>query len=591
MIVTVTRDGNDAGTLVVSFPYDEALLAAVKSVPGRKYDDKRKAWLIPDTPENVLHLWRSLPKGAELYLSPDLRRALRARQDGIEAAQKVRDAGDAATDFAFVTDPYAHQRAGLAFLQHLGGGALLWEMGLGKSKTAIDYCEWLYEKVHGLVKDGGPNAPSVYRDRIPGFSVLVIAPNTVTANWLAEIEKHTGKKDRARVLSGSLRERAALVSNGMHAWTVYTIVNTEALSLDPLAAALIKAPWDVVIVDESTRFKSPKAQRTKNLHKVKAAHKIILTGTPITNSAEDAWAQFEFLQPGLLGSWWSFQDHYLVKDFFGNVVGLKPGMGPELAKRIESRSYRILKADVLDLPPKVYADRTVTLAGEQQKAYEQMKKDLMVQIAEAPRVTAATILTQLLRLTQITAGLIGAGDEYLWLEDGAKVKELDHLLNEELAGEQVVIFGLYRKELEALARRYVGVQHVEAETFGNTPTLPIIYGPTPPAVRTELIQQFQQGGRRLLFVQSRTGGIGINLTAAKTAIYYTRGWSLEEYLQSQDRLHRIGQTGTVTVLHLVAAGTVDEDIAAALSQKQELADQLTGDDARKLAAAVLGGKK
>jgi SNF2 family DNA or RNA helicase len=565
MIVAVTRDSRDPARLVVAFSYDPSLTAAVKSVPGRPWDPKRKVWTLPDTPENVLALWRALPKGAELSLPPTLKAQLRDRQDGITEAQRIRDAGDHETDFKFVTEPYAHQRAGLGFLQRLGGGALLWEMGLGKTKTALDYCE------------------SLAQTR-PDLHVLVISPNTVTGNWLNEIAKHTRTKT-AVVLTGTLKARAKAVTTPP--FPRYTIVNTEALSLDPLAGAIIARAWHVVIVDESTRFKSPKARRTKNLHKVHAEHKIILTGTPITQSAEDAWAQFEFLQPGLLGSWWHFLDHYLVKDYFGNVVGLKPGMGPELAKRIESRSYRKLKSEVLDLPPKVYADRVVELTGDQAKAYQQMKKELMVQIAEAPRVTASTILTQLLRLTQITAGMIGARDSYLWLPDGAKLTELDHLLNEELAGEQVVVFGLYQLELEELARRYVSPTELKV---GHAYT-PIIYGPTPAPIRTQLIDEFQAGRRRLLFIQSRTGGIGINLTAAKTAIYYTRGWSLEDYLQSQDRLHRIGQTGTVTILHLVAKGTVDEDIAKALSAKQDLADQLTGDDARKLAASVLGGTK
>jgi len=560
MIVQITRDPTDAQRLVASFPYDPVVIAAIKSVPGRTWDKRRKVWSIPDTPENVLALWRALPRGAELGLPPTLREQLRAQQDGIAEAQTIRDRGDHdVDDYEFVTQPYAHQRAGFGFLQKIGSGALLWEMGLGKTKTAIDYCEWL------AAKD-------------PPTEVLVITPNSVTGNWLAEVEKHTGRIGLAHVPVGTLVQRATQLGQ-----TRYTIVNTEALSRNPLATAIVKHPWDVVIVDESTRFKNPRAGRTKSLHRMKPPIRLILTGTPITQSPEDAWAQYEFVAPGLLGSWWHFTDKYLQKDFFGNVTGLKPGTGPELAQRLESRSYRILKADVLDLPPKVYVDRHVNLTGDQQRAYDQMKHDLIVQIEEAPHVTASTILVQLLRLTQITAGLVGHGDEYTWLPDNAKVTELDHLLNEELAGEQVVVFGLYKAELEALAQRYV-----KRDVLRDR--VPIIYGPTPPDVRTALIDEFQKGRRRLLFIQTHTGGIGINLTAAKTAIYYTRGWSLEDYLQSQDRLHRIGQTGTVTVLHLVADGSVDEDIAKALSQKQELADQLTGDAARRLAADVLGAK-
>jgi SNF2 family DNA or RNA helicase len=211
-----------------------------------------------------------------------------------------------------------------------------------------------------------------------------------------------------------------------------------------------------------------------------------------------------------------------------------------------------------------------------------MKEDLRVQIEGMEGASAFNILTVLLRLTQITAGLVGENDKYTWLDkDNAKLAELDNLLNDELAGEQVVVFGTYQRELEKLAERFGTVGLHEGDY------LPIVYGPTPERVRHTIIEDFQAGRRRLLFAQQRTGGIGITLTAAKTAIYYTRSWSLEEYLQSQDRLHRIGQTGTVSILHLIAKGSIDEEIAKALRGKQTLADQLTGDDARRIARDLL----
>lgn len=542
--------------LEVRFPYDARLIAAVKAVPGRTWDEKKKRWTIPDTPENVLALWRAMPKGATIDMTDELRAELRAREQGIKEAAAHRVAGDAEVDFDFVTQPYAHQRAGLAFLQKLRSGALLWEMGTGKTKTAIDYAEWS-----------------------KAACILVITPNTVTRNWLKEIQLHAGHED-AIVLTGTLKQRAAMLGQAR-----YSIVNVEALSLTAFVIPLLKMEWDLVIVDESTRFKSPKAKRTKALHKLRAKRRLILTGTPITNTAEDAWAQFEFIQPGLLGSYWHFLDNYLVRDpWTRQITGLKPGMEKELRTRIESRSYRVLKSEVLDLPPKVYVDRRVQLAGEQLKAYEQMKRDLVIAIANMPHVTAANILTQLLRLTQITAGFVGGRGNEVWIPDNAKTTELDALVLEEARHEQIVIVGVYQYELKMLALRYSG------HTLADADSLPIIYGPTPNAQRDLFIREFQQGGRRLLFVQSRTGGIGINLTASQIAAFYTRSWSLEEWLQTQDRLHRIGQTGTVTILPFIAEKTVDEDIAAALAEKQELSDTLTGDTARKFAAAVLGEK-
>lgn len=575
-IFHLRRDGpEEAHTLAVSFLYDPDALAVIHDVPGRRWDKAKRVWIIPDAPENVLALRAGAERiGWKLSYGEALREFLNRVHEGRRAAAEVKAKGDGVVVHEWVTEPYAHQRAGLDFLVHGDGGALLWEMGLGKTKTAIDYCEWYSRQVH-----------------MDTLVVLVICPNTIKRNWGAEIEKHAGH-DAYVIPEGTLPKRAALFGTER-----YTIVNCEQLSYEVTAKALAAIEWDVVIVDESTRFKDPRAQRTKQLHKLTARRRLILTGTPITGKPEDAWSQFEFVSPGLFGrNFWQFRDRYLKVDpYWHTILGVKEGMEAELRERIDSRSYRVLKRQVLDLPPKVYVDRRVTLTPAQSRAYRQMRDELRVEIEGRRDITAFNILTMLLRLTQITAGLMGDNEGgYLWDPEAAKVKELDALLLDELAGEQVVIFGLYQKELEALAARYasrVTLGSVDGGRFAphhHKQLPPIIYGPTPEQARSEFITAFQAGRMRLLFAQTRTGGIGINLTAAKTAVYHTRGWSLEEYLQSQDRLHRIGQTGTVSIVHLVAEGTIDEQIAKALADKQALADNLTGDDARKLAAQVLG---
>lgn len=546
--------------LALTFPYQPDLIAFVKTIPGREWDRAYKVWRVPNTPETLIFIRDHKPAGLALSIEPSIIERFRADVARLNAAKRIRDAGDSSIEHTWVTAPYAHQRAGLAHLAELGSGALLWEMGLGKTKTAIDYAEYL-----GAAR------------------VLVITPNTVVRNWTNEIRLHAGHEDYVVLAGLSIAKRAALLGSAR-----YSIVNCEALAYGEFVKAALAIQWDLVIVDESTRFKSPKALRTKALMKVGkvARHRVILTGTPITGSAEDAWAQMEFVQPGIFGSWYSFVDRFLERDYFKRVIGIRPSMVPELASRIGARSYRVLKADVLDLPPKVYVDRLVTLSDVQRRAYDQMRDELRVEIESLPSLSAANVLTVLLRLTQITAGLVGEAGKYTWIPYNAKVTELDALLNDELKGEQVVIFGLYQKELEALAARYVGGSH----SGPSLSPLPIIYGPTPERVRHDLISEFQAGDRRLLFAQVRTGGIGINLTAAQTAIYYSRSWSLEEYLQSQDRLHRIGQKGIVSIVHLIAQGTVDEQIGKALAEKQKLADSLTGDGARRLIASVLGGR-
>lgn len=576
-VLTVKVSRASPTLAAVTFPYDEGLKELVKTVPGRRWDDRLHAWLIPATHNNIDTLSARLPRYARLEIQSELRAQIERDRAAMNEAHSIRQLGDSDISFTYRTEPYAHQRAGLAFLVHLGSGGLLWEMGLGKTKTAIDYAEWLHRQIDWMDQ----------RER-QITRVLVICPNTVKRTvWPPEIEKHAGHSDWV-VPDGTLPQRARAFGTAR-----YTIVNCEQLSYKVTADALLAIEWDLVIVDESTRFKTPGAKRTKNLHKLKARRRAILTGTPITGKPEDAWSQIEFIGPGTFGTYGTFRNRFLDIGHFKEVKGILPGREKELIEKIDRRSYRVLKQDVLDLPPKVYATRSVELKGEQLTAYKQMRDELRVQIADGPHLTARNVLTMLLRLTQITAGLVGSNETgYRWLPDGAKAAELDDLINDELAGEQVVIFGVYQKELEALADRYAADRYASPgavkRALAGDMQRPIIYGPTPERVRHELIEQFQAGNRRLLFCQIRTGGIGINLTAAQTAIYVTRSWSLEDWLQSQDRLHRIGQQGTVSIQSLIAQNTIDEEIAKALAGKQELADRLTGDDVRQLAARVLG---
>ena len=561
-LITLARYGPPTGhQLAATFAFDPAMISIIRDVPGRKWDPKRKIWTIPDNPEAVHALKNRLERaGHTIRITPDVRDYLNAEWNAARQAQAIRDAGDHHDiEWPLATQPYAHQRAGLGFLNALGGGALLWEMGLGKTLAAIAYAENLARSLAAFQR------------------VLVICPNTVRRSvWAQQIEEHAGHRDYV-VPDGPYTRRLPLVASRR-----YTILNTEALSHPAMQKRLMEFEWDLVIVDESTRFKGPRAARTKALLKIRAKRRIAMTGTPLTNTPEDLWSQLEFVAPGIFGSWFGFRDRYLMIDHWGSVEGVNPHTASELRQKLDSRSYRILKEQVLDLPPKVYSDRIVTLTDEQRKQYNLMRDELRAAYSEG-EIEAYNVLTQLLRLTQITSGFVGERGRYDWIEGNAKERELAALLDE-IGDEPAVVFGLYQKELEELYRRFHDIP------FDADDTPAIIYGPTRESDRERLIREFQAGQRKRLFIQSRTGGLGITLTAARTAIYYTRGWSLEDYLQSQDRLHRIGQTGTVTIVHLIAEKTVDEEIAKTLRSKQATADDLTGDDARRLVRTVLGMK-
>src|SRR3972149_2305928 len=175
--------------VAVSFPFDPQLIALVKQVPGRKWDQKTRSWYFPANLENIATFLATLPPGVPVSVHPALHHAIAERTADIAAAQAAKRNGDSNMAFDYLTAPYAHQRAGLALLSRLGSGALLWEMGLGKTKTAIDYAEWLHAE-----------------------RVLVVTPKTVARNWAAEIEKHAGHRDYVVLADGSLAERAKHVA-------------------------------------------------------------------------------------------------------------------------------------------------------------------------------------------------------------------------------------------------------------------------------------------------------------------------------------------------------------------------------------------
>ena len=244
----------------------------------------------------------------------------------------------------------------------------------------------------------------------------------------------------------------------------------------------------------------------------------------------------------------------------------------ELTDSIRPYSYRVTKEECLDLPDKIYTKRDIELSPEQKNVYNQMKKSAVALLGDMELVTANAVITQLLRLHQISCGFITTDDGNIVELANSRITEL-MLVLEELNG-KAIIWANYRHDILAIKNEITKV-------YGSS-TVETYFGDTDGEQRQEIVRRFQEDDSLRFFVgQPRTGGYGLTLTAASTVIYYSNSYDLEVRLQSEDRAHRIGQNNNVTYVDLIASKTVDEKIVSALRQKINIATQVLEEDWKK----------
>ena len=445
--------------------------------------------------------------------------------------------------------------------------AYFMEMGTGKTKVLIDNMSMLYDK--GKVDGALIIAPkgvikTWYEQELPAH-----LPNhieNVTVLWQANITK--GQQEKLESLFETETDLHIL------------IMNVEALSTDKgvkFAAKFLNSHKVIMAIDESTTIKTPTAKRTKNIIGLGkyAKYKRIMTGSPVTKNPLDLYSQCEFLDPYLLDftSYYAFRNRYAemktmhLRGRSIQVVDEFKNLG-ELSDTVKTFSERILKEDCLDLPPKNFTKRHIILTSEQRKAYDQMKKAAMA-VLNGKVTTTMTVLTQLMRLHQITCGHFTADDGSIQLIENNRIKELMNVL-EETEG-KAIIWANYQRDITNIIQNIVKV-------YGPGSVVDY-YGLTPQEERQDNIKKFQNDENcRFIVGTTQTGGYGITLTQANTVIYYSNGYDLEKRLQSEDRAHRIGQTKSVTYVDLIAEDTVDEKIVKALRDKINIASEVLGEE-------------
>ena len=460
-------------------------------------------------------------------------------------------------DFIFKTEPFEHQRKTFYLSRDQKVFALLMEQGTGKTKVVIDNSAYLYSK--GEIQ-----------------SLLVIAPNGVHRNWIREVETHLPDWCEHQITyyrSGMNKkeiEAFESVRSSKDCLKIFTF-NVEAFT-SPKAVhwmeKILLSNDVMLVVDESTRIKTPGAKRTKLITKFgkQAKYKRILTGTPITKNAADVYAQFKFLDPQILGydSFYSFRNQYCVMGGFEQRQIIAYKNLDELSRNVEGHSFRVLKKDCLDLPPKIYQRHFVEMSERQKKMYNTMKKGFIAEL-EGNVIEAPEAITRLLRLQQILCGWFPTENERVQPidEKNPRIEALKDVL--EGIESKVIIWARFRADIRAIER-----------LLGD---LAVSYhGGVDSDARELAIERFQKDPAIRYFIGSQqAGGTGITLTAAEYVIYYSNSYDLEMRLQSEARAHRIGQKNNVTYIDIECQKSIDSKIIKALRDKKNIADIITKD--------------
>lgn len=524
-----------------------------KAIPGYRWSRKRSAWHYPIGVVAAQAIAEHFPNVVMSEEALARVRALRERLDAVSAAKKAgKDAARPIAPMPITVEPFAHQVLAFNIGMQLTNYALLADMGVGKTLAMIAIAGARY------------NAGEIDR-------VLVVAPTSVVPVWPRELESFADFQFDAKALRGTGTLRARMVdewdANGALKVAVTNYESTWRMPLFDALKDYVDGGSTLIVCDESQRIKSPGAKQSKAMHALGeiAQYRAILTGTPVTQSPMDFFSQYKFLDQSIFGrSFASFRNRYArMGGFEGREIVAYLNL-EELEERAHSIAYRIKRDDAVTLPGSVDVHRYCELEPKARKTYDHLKKVAIAELEGMAHVTADNVLTQLLRLQQLTGGSLTDDDGKVHLVSEAKAKLFNETLTDVLdAGDKAVVFARFTADLDV----------IEAAIKKAKVGYAAIRGSTPMGNRGPEVDRFQEDpGCRVFVAQIQTAGLGITLTAASTAIFYGLDFSFANYDQALGRVDRIGQTRKVANIHLICEDTVDEVVLEALKRKRNVAD-------------------
>ncbi|MCK5818447.1 MAG: DEAD/DEAH box helicase [Psychromonas sp.] len=441
----------------------------------------------------------------------------------------------------------SYQQEGLNWLVFLNGygfsGVLADDMGLGKTIQALAYL--LYKKEQGLLND----------------PAIVICPTSLVSNWLNETNKFTPDLN-VLVLHGTSRHEHF---NNMASFdliiTTYPLVSRDI-------EILTLQPFSDFILDEAQKIKNPLSKMSKSIKKINAKQRLCLTGTPMENHLGELWSLFDFLMPGFLGTYSTFNRVYRKQIEAEDNRQMKQW----LIKKTQPFLLRRTKDEVAkDLPPKTKIIHKIVLPNDQRTLYESIRLTMEEKVRyllkeKGMALNRIVFLDALLKLRQVCCDpqlvkLKHANNT----KSSAKLEFLMKIVPEMVEeGRRILIFSQFSTMLGIIGEALNSANINFVKLTGQTKN------------RSEIIDRFQAMEVPVFLISLKAGGVGLNLTAADTVIHYDPWWNPAVENQATDRAYRIGQDKPVFVYKLICEHTVEERVLELQASKQKLADNVYG---------------
>lgn len=469
--------------------------------------------------------------------------------------------------------PFKHQAEVLDQSKDMASFAVFWEQGTGKTRLTLDSIR--YQREQGNID-----------------AALIIAPTDVHRAWIEDelpkwapdFEGHFWTSSKATTIAHKQMVRRVFDDAPFPVMALgYDGFMTEKGKA--FCRSFFKKRRVFMVLDEATAIKTPGAKRSMSL--VNAGrwvpYRRILTGTPITTAPWNVWSMVKFLDP----TFWPSKGIHTpaeFRSFFGvweKGQFMKDGQLREYPKLVTYRnlgilhdwldeiSSRVLKTDVFDLPPKLYVKRYFEMTPEQRRVYRELEKESLTLLRNGELVTVQHKLTLLLRFQQITSNYLPTGkDGEMTILDPKRNPRLDALASAvEEIGHQAIIFARFNLDVDQILDLLKGKSVRYDGLVGSDG-------------RARNKAAFLAGDPKAQFfvTKASVSGKGHTFVNAHSCLYYNNSFSLEDRLQSEDRLHRAGQTHAVNYTDLVCPGTVDVKIVSTLRNKLTLAAKIQGDD-------------
>jgi SNF2 family DNA or RNA helicase len=427
-------------------------------------------------------------------------------------------------------DLHDYQLKAIDFIIEEERCALLLDMGMGKSVSTLT-----------AIKD--------LKDSFAVNKVLVIAPLRVARSvWAQEAQKWRHLDDlKVSVCLGASRNRQAALARDAD---IYVINRENVTWLVDLYKA--KWPFDAVIIDESSSFKSPSSKRFRSIKKILpyTNYMVLLTGTPSPNSLMDLWSQMYLVDFGerLGRTVTGYRQRFFDQDFMGYRYTARPGSAEKIHALISDKAISMNAEDYLELPDRIDIDLPVQMPTTALKSYKEMEKTLLSTLETGEEVEAVSAAALANKLLQFANGAAYYDEHKNWAEvHKEKLDALEEIV-EENPSENILVAYNYKFDLARLLKRFP-----QAKVLDN---------------EDSTIERWNRGEIPMLLAHPASAGHGINLQkGGSLSVWFGLNWSLELYQQFNARLHRQGQTKPVRIIHLVSEGTIDERVLRVLKDK------------------------